>query len=399
MGGQGVVGVGGVLGLPGGVGDHGGVAGALGGLDGVEGLRQAADLVDLDEDGVGGSELDAAAQAGGVGDEEVVAHELDPPAQALGEPDPALPVLLGEAVLDGDDGVPLDELSPVLDHLVGRERAPLAPELVEAILPVVELGGRGVHGEHEVLAGLEAGRLDGLHQVDEGFGVGLEIRREAALIPHAGGEPGRPEGVLERVVDLRAPPEAGRKVRRPHGHDHELLEVDVVVGVDASVQDVHHRHGEGVGVGPAEVGVERQADGGRGGAGDGERAAQDGVGAETPLVWGAVRDDHGLVDPALVGCLAAHERRGELPVDVRYGLRDALAEVAALVAVSKLDRLELAGRGAGGDDGAAGRPVLERDLDLDGRVAAGVQDLATVHLADLAHGMPFCLMELTFCHE
>ena len=32
------------------------------------------------------------------------------------------------------------------------------------------------------------------------------------------------------------------ETRRANRHDHELLEVDVVVGVLAAVDDVHHRH-------------------------------------------------------------------------------------------------------------------------------------------------------------
>ena len=35
---------------------------------------------------------------------------------------------------------------------------------------------------------------------------------------------------------------ASRKLWRPTRHDHEFLEIDVVVGVLAAVEDVHHRH-------------------------------------------------------------------------------------------------------------------------------------------------------------
>ena len=81
---------------------YGGVAGAVGLLDGVEGLGQGADLVDLDEHGVRGAHLDALLDALGVGDEQVVADELDAAAQALGQADPTVPVVLAQAVLDGD---------------------------------------------------------------------------------------------------------------------------------------------------------------------------------------------------------------------------------------------------------------------------------------------------------
>ena len=82
-----------------------GVAVAAAELDGFEGLGDGADLVDLDQDGVGDLLLDALLQALGVGDEEVVADELDCVADVFGEELPAVPVVFGEAVFDGDDGV------------------------------------------------------------------------------------------------------------------------------------------------------------------------------------------------------------------------------------------------------------------------------------------------------
>ena len=51
-----------------------GVTGLLGGLDGLERLGERTDLVDLDQDRVGGTQLDALLEALGVGDEQVVDH-------------------------------------------------------------------------------------------------------------------------------------------------------------------------------------------------------------------------------------------------------------------------------------------------------------------------------------
>src|SRR5207302_11062875 len=88
------VGYKGVLGLAGAVADDAGVAVAAAKLDGLEGLGDGAGLGDLDWDGVGDLLLDALLQALGVGDEEVVADELDV-AEDLGEVLPAVPVVLG----------------------------------------------------------------------------------------------------------------------------------------------------------------------------------------------------------------------------------------------------------------------------------------------------------------
>ena len=67
------------------------------------------------------------------------------------------------------------------------------------------------------------------------------------------------------------------------------------------------------------------------------------------------------------------------------GLLDALAAVALLVTVTALDRLERAGGGAGGNGGAGDGAVVEGDLDLDGGVAAGVEDLPRADCFDAGH--------------
>ncbi len=81
------------------------VAGPLGHVDGLQGLRHRADLVELDQNGVGHALLDAALEDLRVGDEQVVAGKLHPRPETLREARPALPVVLGHAVLDRGDRV------------------------------------------------------------------------------------------------------------------------------------------------------------------------------------------------------------------------------------------------------------------------------------------------------
>ncbi len=62
-------------------------------------------------------------QALGVGDEEVVADDLDLVAQRLGDRRVAVPVVLVERVLDRDDRVLVDPGGEQVDHLAGWRRA------------------------------------------------------------------------------------------------------------------------------------------------------------------------------------------------------------------------------------------------------------------------------------
>ncbi len=147
----------------------------------------------------------------------------------------------------------------------------------------------------------------------------------------------------------------------------------------AAVDHVQHRHRQGIRLRPAEPAEERDAGLVRRGLGNGQRGAEHRVGAQAALVGSSVERDQLLVDAALIVRIGALERRGDLAVDVGYCLVDGLAQINALVAVAKLDRLMHTGGSTGRDDGPALAPRLEYDVDLYRRVPARVENLAAVH--------------------
>src|SRR5262245_54548152 len=107
----------GVLGFTRPVRDHRAVASPLGQLDRLERLGERADLVDLDEHGVREALPDALLQDGGIGHEQVVAHELGARAETPGQFLPAGAVVLAETVLDRADRIPMAEPLVEGDHL------------------------------------------------------------------------------------------------------------------------------------------------------------------------------------------------------------------------------------------------------------------------------------------
>ena len=174
-------------------------------------------------------------------------------------------------------------------------------------------------------------------------------------------------------------------MRRAAGHDHELLEVDLVVGVSAAVEHVHHRHRQHPRGLAAEVAPQRQALLGRLRVGRRQRHAEDRVGAQTRLVGRAVQRDQRLVEAALIGGVQARAPpRAISPLTFATARRDALA-LPALAAVAQLCRLELARRGARGHRRVAVGAGAQADLDLDRRVAPAVEDLTGVNSLDLTH--------------
>src|SRR6266545_951913 len=85
--------------------DDGGITRFLGQVHGLQCLCQTADLVDLDENRVGDSGIDASLESISVRDKQVIAYQLDLFSQRLGDHPPSFPVVLCEAILDGDNRI------------------------------------------------------------------------------------------------------------------------------------------------------------------------------------------------------------------------------------------------------------------------------------------------------
>lgn len=124
------------------------------------GFGQAADLIELDQHGVGHVFLDAARDAFHVGDEQVVTDQLDPIAEYLVESLPAGPVVFGQAVFQHRDRVFRHPVGIHRNHFFGADLAILGAQMVKAIL--VETAGGRVQCQHHVFAGPKTGPLDRL---------------------------------------------------------------------------------------------------------------------------------------------------------------------------------------------------------------------------------------------
>ena len=120
-----------------------------------------------------------------------------------------------------------------------------------------------------------------------------------------------------------------------------------------------------------------------------KRNAENSVCAEATLVWSAVKLDHSEVKAALILCIPTNNKVADLSVDVLNCLQNALAQVTALVAVAKLYSLKLAGRSAGRNDCTTKGTVVKNNLNLNGWIATGIEDLTCVNIKNLAHSSPF----------
>ena len=194
------------------------------------------------------------------------------------------------------------------------------------------------------------------------------------------------------MEDLGPGPQGFREALGTHRKEHELLDVDRIVGVGAAVDHVHERGRQNAGADAAQIAVEGLAGGDGGGLGDGEAHGQERVRTKALLSLRTVELDHGLIDGGLVERVEARDRVRDLAVDSLDSAPHAFAEIPALVAVAQLQGLARAGGSTRRHGGTAERTALEDHLGLDRGVPTAVQDLPAADDADLglAHCSPPC---------
>jgi hypothetical protein len=124
--------------------------------------------------------VDAQLQQAGVSREDVIADDLHPIPETVGERSPATPVLLAERVLQRDDRVALAEVGPVGDELIGGDLLGLMIEAIGIAVGADELACRGIERDAEVDARAVAGRSDRGDGQLERVLCGVELRGEAA---------------------------------------------------------------------------------------------------------------------------------------------------------------------------------------------------------------------------
>ena len=258
-----------------------------------------------------------------------------------------------------------------------------ARRVIAAVL--VEFAGGDVEAKQHILAGAVTRLADGLEDHLDGFLVGAQVRREAALVAHRGGQAPTLQHALQRVEDLGAAAQRLGEAGDADRQHHELLHVDIVVGMRPAIDDVHHRHRQQRRAVAGHQLPQPLPAAGRQRMRIRQRDPEQRVGAQACLVLGAVQRDQAVVQALLVGRIQADHRLGDGAVDVGHRLAHALAEVTRLVAIAQLDRLARTSGSAARHGRAPAVTAGQGDFGFERRVAARIQDFAGVDVGDGRH--------------
>src|SRR5216683_1968312 len=245
----------------------------------------------------------------------------------------------------------------------------------------VELAGGRVERKRDVPPGLIAGPYDGFHYHLYRLFVVAQVGSEAALVADVGRVTALLEHRRERVKHFGAHPHRVGERRCAMRHDHELLHVDIRVGMLAAIDHVHHRHRQNA-RGGGEIGIEWHPLRGSRRMCCGKRHPEHRVGAEVGLILGTVEREQRLVQRCLASYIYPFELRRDYVLDVSHRLEDALSAVSLGITIAQFQRLMGAGGGSRRHGSAPDSSVAQPYVDLNRRISARVENLSRPDFAN-----------------
>src|SRR5690606_5302416 len=309
----------------------------------------------------------------------------------IGQHFPASPVGSVHAVFDGDDRITLAQAREVVSKTGSIDLLALSGQVIFTIL--VELAGSAIQGQGYVFTQLVTGIGNRFGNGTQSIFVGGQVRCETALVTYRGAQTARLQYRLEMMEDLGAHAQRISECLGAYRLDHELLDIDVIVGVLTTVDDIHHRHRHAVLAGCAvqigNVCIQRHALGLGSGLGSGQGDRENGVGAQLGFVLGTIQLNHGAIQTGLIQRITADQQFTDGTIDIGNGFQYALAQVAALVAIAQFQRFTGTGGGTGGGTGTAEDAAFQNHIRFNGRVTARVQYFTTLDFNDLRHDCCF----------
>ena len=104
----------------------------------------------------------------------------------------------------------------------------------------IKLAGRAIQAQHNLLACGETGFVDSVQNHLDGRFMTRHIRGKAAFVAHGGAHTFVTHDFLQGMKHFSAVAQGFAKIGSAHGNDHQLLQVEVVIGVCASIDHIHH---------------------------------------------------------------------------------------------------------------------------------------------------------------
>ena len=168
-----------------------------------------------------------------VGNKQVVANQLNFFAQLLGELLPTIPVILSHTVFDGDDRIFLAQACQIINHFFAGHFYAFTGHFVFAVY--IEFAGSNVHRHNDVFTGFIACTLGCFENNLDCICIAFQVRCKTAFITQSSAQAFFLQQCLQIMINLSVHAQCFAEGFSANRHNHEFLNINVVVSMLAAV--------------------------------------------------------------------------------------------------------------------------------------------------------------------
>ena len=203
----------------------------MGHLDRFQRFGNRSDLVQLNQNGIAAAKGNPFCQTFGVGDKQIVSHQLYPVSQLPGQHLPAFPVLFVQTVLNGINGIFIAEGLPMPHKLRrGKFLSAFGKQILAFSLSLPFAGSR-VHSQDKILTRLISRFFHSLEDDLDCFLITGKIRGKTAFVTYGSAEAAVVQHFFQGVEYFGSHAQAFTEGRGAYRPNHKFLESDRSVAV------------------------------------------------------------------------------------------------------------------------------------------------------------------------
>ena len=229
-----------------------------------------------------------------------------------------------------------------------------------------------VQCDNDVIFGFVACFNNSFQNNFDSFCVVAQVRSKTAFITQCSAQAFFFQESFQIVVDFSVHAQCFAKGFCTNGHNHKFLNINVVICVLATVQDVHHGNGKFFRSNATQVQVQGQAYGRSCCSCNCHGYAKDCVSTKSAFIGSAVQANQHFVDFSLTGSFQANQSFSNDVVYIINSFGYAFAQVTGFITIAQFNCFVYASRSTGRNSSTTNSAVFQNNFNFYGRIAARV---------------------------
>ena len=356
---------------------------AFSSFDSIKGFSQSTDLVYFNKDSICYAFVDALNEAFFVGNEQVVAYQLNFFTNFLGQKFPASPIVFSQTIFNGNDGIFFAKVCQIINHFFRSFNYAFTFQMIFAVF--VHFAACNVQCNYDIFFRFVTSFNNCFQNNFDSFCVVVQVRSKATFITQSSAQTFFFQQCFQIMVDFCVHTQSFAKGFCAYRHNHKFLNVNIVVSVFATVQNVHHGNGQFFSCNTAQVQVQRQANRRSCCSCYCHRNTKNCVCTKSAFIGSTVQTNQQFVNFSLTSSFQANQSFCDDIVNIINCFSYTFTKITVFVTITQFYCFMYASRSTGRNCSTTNSAIFQNNFNFYGRIAAGIKNLTSIYFGNHCH--------------